>query len=487
MLKHLFLSLILILFLTSCQVITSASGTQPTPVESVSYPPTASPNPTEIVSTLPVPSPTPLPADPALAQQAAIAALSQDKGIPSDQIQLVSTTAIEWGDRCLGVVIPGVLCAQGPVPGYLIMLSAYGSAYEYHTNQDGTNVLMVRSPFVRIAVRQPDGSVQIVPIDTQNTLQAATPAAQSFLPSGGTARGTVYALNFGETATVTATDASGTRTLDFIKNPNYALAVWPGDASHSPLLAWGSYLNSETMQAELFVSAPDGSGLVTLLSEKVEMPLYQLIAQRFSADGKYLYFSKEPYGIGGYILYGGASSLYRMDLASRQIEELIPLDRQAAQSPFICLDAFSMDYSLVADHCSPYVITVRSLDTGHSVTILPPAVVKDRSIVGSARFSPDGSRLAFAGAKGDPEAEQGWLAVSNGLGSSSSLIITSQPDQYFVVLGWLNDSTLLVQTNTSMCRAAECPNQVWTVAVDGSSQIKVAEGTFITLVDGYVP
>jgi tricorn protease-like protein len=93
---------------------------------------------------------------------------------------------------------------------------------------------------------------------------------------------------------------------------------------------------------------------------------------------------------------------------------------------------------------------VRSLDTGHTVTILPPAVVKDKSILGSARFSPDGSRLAFAGAKGDPDAEQGWLAVSDGLGSSSSLIITSEPGQYFTVLGWLNDSTLLVQTNTSM-------------------------------------
>jgi len=478
MLKRLLISIVM-LSLASCQVITSTNGTQPTPEQAT---------PTPIVSTLPVPSPTPTVVDPALAQQAAIAALSQDKGYPADQIQLTSTESVEWQDRCLGVVIPGVMCAQGLVPGYKIVLSAYGSSYEYHTNQDGTSVLLVHSHVVRIAVRTPDGSVQIVPIDVQNTLQPPTPAAQNFLPSGGSARGTVYALSNASPSSVTATDASGTRTLDFIQKPNYGLAVWPGDATNSPLLAWGTYLNYDTMMTELFVSAPDGSGLVTLLSEKVEStPPYSLIAQRFSADGKSLYFSKEPYGIGGYILFGGASSLYRIDLTSKQVTEIIPLDLKKTQSPFICLDAFSVDYSVVADHCTPGVITVRSLDTGHSVTILPPTVVKDKSILGSARFSPDGSRLAFAGAKGNPDAEQGWLAVSDGLGSSSSLIITSQPGQYFTVLGWLNDSTLLVQTNTSMCGTAECSNGVWTVAVDGSSQNKVAEGTFISFVDGYMP
>jgi hypothetical protein len=479
MFKRLLIS-IMMLSLASCQASTSTSVTQPTSEQS---------KPTPIVSTLPVPSPTPAVVDPGLAQKAAIAALSQDKGYPADQIQLTSTEPVEWQDHCLGVMIPGVMCAKEPVSGYKIMLSAYGSSYEYHTNQDGTSVLLVHyPPVVSIAVRMPDGSLQIVPINTQNILQPPVPAVQSFLPSGGAAHGTVYALSNASPASVTATDASGTRTLDFIQKPNYGLAVWPGDAANSPLLAWGTYLNYDTMMTGLFVSAPDGSGLVTLLSEKVEsMPPYSLIAQRFSADGKSLYFSKEPSGIGGYILFGGASSLYRIDLASKQVTEIIPLELQKTQSPFICLDAFSIDYSLVADHCTPGVITVRSLDTGHSVTILPPAVVKDKSILGSARFSPDGSRLAFAGAKGNPDAEQGWLAVSDGLDSSSSLIITSEPGQYFTVLGWLNDSTLLVQTNTVMCDPADCSSGVWTVAVDGSAQNKVADGRFVSLVDGYLP
>ena len=205
------LILIIMLSLASCQVNPSTSGAQTTPEQAT---------PTPVVSTLPVPSPTQVTVDPALAQQAAIAALSQDKGYPADQIQLTGSEPVEWQDHCLGVVIPGVMCAQGLVSGYKIMLSAYGSTYEYHTNQDGTSVLLVHSPFVRIAVRMPDGSLQIVPINILNTLQQITPAVQSFLPSGGTARGTVYALSNASPASVTATDAGGTRTLDFIQKPS---------------------------------------------------------------------------------------------------------------------------------------------------------------------------------------------------------------------------------------------------------------------------
>jgi hypothetical protein len=468
---------LLVLALAACQTAPAADTVQPP------QPPVTTP----IVSTLPVP-PTPTTADPALAQQAAFSALSSDKGIPMDQIQLVSTEAVEWNDGCLGVVLPAVSCLQGIVPGYKIMLSAYGNSYEYHTNLDGTSFVMVPPSSIRIAVRMQDGTVQIVPISIQNTQLQINSAAQSLMPLGGTARGTVYALIYGDTPTVTATDAGGTRTLEFIQKPNYGLAVWPGDASNSPLLAWGTHWNSETMIAELFVSAPDGSGLQTLLSEKVEtMPPYALVAQRFSADGKSLYFSKEPYGIGGYILYGGASSLYSIDLASKQVTEIVPLNMQATVSTFICMDALSPNYELVADHCAPDVISVLALDTRHTVTILPPAVVKDRSILGSARFSPDSSRLAFAGAKGDPDAEQGWLAVSDGLGSSSSLIITSEPGKYFSVLGWLDENTLLVQVNTTQCDSAECASEVWTVAVDGSAQNKVADGRFVTFVDEYKP
>lgn len=86
-------------------------------------------------------SPTPLPVDLTPAQRAAITALSSDLSLPADQIKLISTEAVSWPDGCLGVTRIGVMCTQGVVDGFKIILEANGQQYEYHTNQDGTSIL----------------------------------------------------------------------------------------------------------------------------------------------------------------------------------------------------------------------------------------------------------------------------------------------------------------------------------------------------------
>lgn len=113
-----------------------------------------------------------------------------------------------------------------------------------------------------------------------------------------------------------------------------------------------------------------------------------------AADGNSLYYSQEPYGIGGYIPFSGASSLYQVTLADKKITEIIPFTPQ--NGPSICLDALSSDDRLVADHCSSNGITIRDLQSGQTSTIQPPAEVKDSRLKGSARFSPVGLRCLTA-------------------------------------------------------------------------------------------
>ena len=48
------------------------------------------------------PTPTHIPVDLTPAQRAAITALSDNLGLPADEIKLVSTEAVEWPDGCLG-------------------------------------------------------------------------------------------------------------------------------------------------------------------------------------------------------------------------------------------------------------------------------------------------------------------------------------------------------------------------------------------------
>jgi hypothetical protein len=224
------------------------------------------------------------------------------------------------------------------------------------------------------------------------------------------------------------------------------------------------------------VSAPDGSDVTTLVEENVTTPVYHIVAQRWSADAQAIYFSKEPYGLGGYIPFPGASSLYRVDLTDKNVKELIPFNPNGRLT---CLDDVSSDVRLVANHCDLTAISILDLGRNESLKIVAPDEVRGNR-VGSARFNADTSRVAFAIAHGDPANEQGWVAVSDKLYGGSQLIMASNPGEYLQVIVWLDAETLLVQSNTVACNPA-CANSLWTVRIDGTQLTKVADGSFVAI------
>jgi len=85
-------------------------------------------------------TPTHIPVDLTPAQRAAITALSENVGLPVDEIRLVSTEAVEWPDGCLGVQEEGLACTQVITPGFRVMLEANGRQVEYRTDEDGTQI-----------------------------------------------------------------------------------------------------------------------------------------------------------------------------------------------------------------------------------------------------------------------------------------------------------------------------------------------------------
>ena len=91
---------------------------------------------------LPDATPTHLPVDLTPAQRAAITALSELTGTSADKITLVSTEAVTWPDGCLGVQRMGMMCTQAIVEGFKIVLKADGKEYEFHTNQNGSAVVL---------------------------------------------------------------------------------------------------------------------------------------------------------------------------------------------------------------------------------------------------------------------------------------------------------------------------------------------------------
>lgn len=136
--KFLYRSAVLIgLLLVACAPVA------PTPTAET----TILPTPPDTGSPLPTPGsplPTPGGAEPTAVTRAA-SFLARRLGLPFDQVAVVSFEAVEWPDTSLGCPQPGMAYAQVIVPGYRVLLEAAGSAYQVHTNSDGSEVVMCQS------------------------------------------------------------------------------------------------------------------------------------------------------------------------------------------------------------------------------------------------------------------------------------------------------------------------------------------------------
>ncbi|MYC95881.1 MAG: hypothetical protein F4X14_13040 [Caldilineaceae bacterium SB0661_bin_32] len=62
--------------------------------------------------------------------------LVQTAAADSDEITLVSTEEVEWGDTSLGCPHPDEMYAQMITPGFFIVLESGGNTYDYHTGAD---------------------------------------------------------------------------------------------------------------------------------------------------------------------------------------------------------------------------------------------------------------------------------------------------------------------------------------------------------------
>jgi hypothetical protein len=94
------------------------------------------------------PTPTLVRGDLTWEQSLLVARLSETRGVPVEEITVVSMEAMDWPDGCLGVQKLGVMCTQAIVPGYIFILEAEGKQYEFHTNREMTVILPVEEPLV---------------------------------------------------------------------------------------------------------------------------------------------------------------------------------------------------------------------------------------------------------------------------------------------------------------------------------------------------
>lgn len=309
-----------------------------------------------------------------------------------------------------------------------------------------------------LVVAATDKSVSLVTLDGQARPLAQAPAtiyAMAYLSKDPTVLAQAFAIG-----------PQGAQVLSFVNTESNGFAVYQGPAAPQGILAWDSYTNSvtSTVPSRIQVAGLDGSNTRVLLEQNTDHVLHVV---RWSPDGKRLYYSKEPLGLGGYILFGGFSNLWVLDLASGSSTQIVP----DAAAGTICLYDFTADAGLVAHACAQKVIDILSPSTAAITPIQPPPGLPDFQQHGDALFSPDETRVAFGMALGNGDNEQGWVAVSDGLTGTSRLVATAPQNDFYNVKAWLDNNTLILQSGRT-------PG-VWLVQADGANLHRVADGTFL--------
>ena len=85
----------------------------------------------------------PLPAD-QRAFEAVREFLGQKLGVDPLTISLVDVEAVQWPDSCLGLAGSNEVCAQVVTAGFRVRVKADDAIYEFHTDQNATQIRQVR-------------------------------------------------------------------------------------------------------------------------------------------------------------------------------------------------------------------------------------------------------------------------------------------------------------------------------------------------------
>ncbi len=80
------------------------------------------------------------------AVQAAIKTLVEQKGVAKESITVVSVSAVEWPNSCLGCETAGQRCLMVVTPGYRITLQSGAETYNLHTNRTGQQAIVCAQP-----------------------------------------------------------------------------------------------------------------------------------------------------------------------------------------------------------------------------------------------------------------------------------------------------------------------------------------------------
>ena len=263
-------------------------------------------------------------------------------------------------------------------------------------------------------------------------------------------------------------DGKGVRRAGFdgssveLKFINPASEVMSGTFLPSPdgkRIAWGRIVSFDATGTHytLNIANVDGSGEKILVDVTDKTPFIR-VPVSWSRDGQSLYYSGRPYGIGGYILFGGGADLVRVDLVTGK-EQVILSDKTAFRPFSLSPDERTVVY--LTNH-SPLQIVFHEVASGKENTLdLPGGYAQ----AGDFTWSPDSQRVAMTLAVGNPDKEAFTVLLFD-VASLAQKELVKDDVRLLRTAAW--------QVGNVLWLTSDSDNSVWGMDVIGGKMYKMA-------------
>lgn len=153
----------------------------------------------------------------------------------------------------------------------------------------------------------------------------------------------------------------------------------------------------------------------------------------FKQTEKFVYVGGYRDGMGGYVLFeADPTVIYQIDLETKNVVNL-------SRGELVVQDIYNDDMVAFSDLKQKKVV-LRRINGNFQQEVKVPSKYGQ---FGNVRFSPDGTKVSYAAAVGNPDKEVGAVFMIDVQTGKQTLVSeTNEPNKYFEVDGWKDNGTV---------------------------------------------
>lgn len=228
------------------------------------------------------------------------------------------------------------------------------------------------------------------------------------------------------------------QSLDFTKGASYLYSEGFIISPDEQQIIWTETTStSGKLSSKLYIANINGKDKKVLFEKNFESEKY-LYPVKWSLKNNELYFSEQRGGLGGYIIFGGYQTLYKVNIDTSEVTELFGGGEGWPYVTDITPDETLIIYFQKGE--TPQLV-IKNLTTNNE-TIINIPLEEGFQGGGNGYFSPDNKRIAYNIAHWNSDDEH-YRTIIVDVNGENQKIIADHPDKYYTVERWLSNNAIL--------------------------------------------